>query len=231
MNFLTFGLFGALNAQAARFELVPTDDIVARTEAIAQGDEIILADGTYRIDRPLNWSVQASAPLPITLTAAEGAQPIIELVPNKNGEYAGQIMNLSDSAYINIEGITFQCDLNWVTNTEDPHEGIRITNSSNITLRDVEIRQTGRSALVFNGETSEIIIERSHIHDTLDGHGIYFGCQDASCLSITAQINNNWIHNIGGDNKYALFLAHGSQDFDIIVNVIYGEEFRVVYLG
>ncbi|MEL6342033.1 MAG: right-handed parallel beta-helix repeat-containing protein [Myxococcota bacterium] len=214
---------------AAQVELSPGDDLVARTEGLQPGDEVILNDGFYRIQGTMNFSVSSTEDFPTIIRAAEGAAPVIELVAT-DGNYPGNIVQISESSWFIIQGITFQGDVGWTDDT-DNHGGVRIANSSNVILRDMEVAQTGNTAVQIAGDSSDITIERVHIHDTLAGHGVYVGCQDASCLTIGGTIDNNWIHNIGGEFTYGMFFAHGTQGVTIRDNIVYGVENRGVYLG
>lgn len=217
-------------ATAAQIELSPGDDLITRTESLQPGDEVIFNDGFYRIQGALNWSVASTEDFPTIVRAADGASPVIELVANESGDYADSILRITDSNWMIVEGVTFQGDAGW-TDSADNHNGVRISNSSNITLRDMEVAQTGRTAITIGGDSNGVTIERVHIHDTLDGFGIYAGCSDGSCFTVGATVRNNWIHGIGGENTYGMFFAHGTQGANIVDNVVYGVQNRGAYVG
>ena len=228
---MILAMIGGSVASAAQLELFPGDDLVSRTASLQPGDELILNDGLYQISGQLSWTVLGTAEAPVVMRAADGARPVIELIPSKDGYYSDYILRISDSSWIRVEGITFQGNDGWRENTDDPHYGVRIGNSTNITLSGVEIARTGRTALYLSELNSDITVESSHIHDTLDGHGVYVGCYDASCWTASSTFANNWIHNIGGTDDYGMFLCHGSQGVDVRDSVLYNIEYRGAYIG
>ena len=214
----------------ATLELSPGDDLVGLSESLQPGDELILADGVYQIRAQIVWSVLSSESAPLIMRSAEGAEPIIELTPDKDGNYDNDILQIEDSSWVLVEGITFRGSSDWTDDSQN-HRGIQIVNSSNITLDGVTIAQTGDTSLYLDGTNSGIIVENSHLHSTLNGYGVYIGCYDASCWTSDSRLSNNWIHSIGGEDSWSIYLAHGSQGIDISDNIIYGSAGYGIYLG
>jgi hypothetical protein len=220
----------AAAASAAQLEVFPGDDLVLRTEALQPGDELILHDGLYQVQRRLSWTVLGTEATPVVIRAAEGAAPIVELTPGKEGTFDGLVLDIQDSAWITIDGVTFQGSVGW-DDGEAAFIGVRVRNSTNVTIRNSEITQTPSTLLWLDGTNSGITVEQTRIHDTLGGYGVYVGCYDASCWTSDSVLANNWIHGISGTDDYALWLSHGSQGIAVTDNVIYGSEHRGVYLG
>lgn len=218
-------------ASAATLDLAPGDDLVGLAATLQPGDELILADGLYQIRSQLQISkVLSTEAAPLIMRPAEGAEPIIELIPDEDGNYDNDILQIDNSSWVHVEGITFRGSSDWTDDAQN-HRGAQIADSSNITLTGVTIAQTGETAVYLSGTNSGIVIEYSHIHSTLDGYGVYVGCYDASCWTSGSRLSNNWIHSIGGEDSWSIYLAHGSQGIELSDNVIYGSTGYGVYLG
>ncbi|MFT4976676.1 MAG: hypothetical protein ACI8S6_002581 [Myxococcota bacterium] len=227
---LFFASLGLSTASAAQVEIFPGDDLVARTASLQPGDELILADGLYQVRDALEWSVLATEAAPVTIRAAEGATPIIEITPDKKGEYPSYIVKIDKSEWISIEGITIRGSVDWDRGEAD-FGGVRIRDSAHITITNSEIAQTPGTLLYLSNTNADITVENTRLRDTVDGYGVYVGCSDASCWTSSSRLSNNWIHGIGGDGTYAVWLSHGSQGISLTDNVIYGAEYRGVFLG
>jgi len=218
-------------AAAVTVELNPGDDIRSLTETLAAGDEFIFNDGTFQITNTLNWTGLGTESDPIVFRAAEGASPVIELLPQEGGEdHAGNIVYLYESTFVEIEGLSLRGDEGWL-DPDDKFIGLRIDTCSDITVSDVEIAQTGNAALYLPGTNARITMSDLYIHDVLDSTAVYVGCSDASCFTTESSLTNSWIHGISGSGSYGVYLAHGSQGWSVTDNVIYDIEKTGVYLG
>jgi hypothetical protein len=217
-------------AWGATLELVPGDDLVGLSESLQPGDELVLADGLYQVRGQIVWSVLSTEDAPLTMRPAEGAEPVIELIPDEKGAYDNDILQIEDSSWVVVEGITFQGSVDWTDDTQN-HRGVQIVNSSHVTLSGVTVMQTGDHSLYLAGTNSNITVQDSHIHSTLSGYGVYVGCSDASCWTSDSRLTNNWIHSIGGESSWSVYLAHGSQGITLSDNVIYGSAGYGVYMG
>ncbi len=189
-------------AWGATLELSPGDDLVGLSESLQPGDELILADGVYQVRNQIVWAVLSSE----------------------------DILQIEDSTWVVVEGITFRGSSDWTDDSQN-HRGIQIADSSHVTLSGVTIMQTGDTSLYLSGTNADITVTDSHIHSTLKGYGVYIGCYDASCWTSDSRLTNNWIHSIGGEDSWSIYLAHGSQGVSISDNVIYGSAGYGIYLG
>ena len=224
MYFIVGGL-----AWGAVIEVSPGDDLESLTETLSAGDEIVLADGLYTADS-LEWSGEGTQDAPIIIRAAEGASPIVQIIANEDLTYDGTLVTISDATWLQVEGLSFVGSDDW-RETEDPYYGMGISNSAHVSLTDVEIGQIPYTALYLSGDNSEILIERAHIHDTLGGSAISIGCGDASCWTSNTTITNSWIHGIGGEYNYGIYLAPGSQGITVSDTILYDVEYGGVYYG
>ena len=178
----------ATPALAVEVELSPGADIRALTSSISAGDVFIFDDGVYEIDN--NWEIVApgTEDSKVVFRAAPGANPVIRLKENGN-----RIFVIRDSSHVVVQGLSFEA-------TDERQEaggnGVRIENSTDITVEDGVVTNTGNSAVVLGGDTARITIRSLEIFDTANGNGIYAGCGDASCWTQDSTFENLLIHDI-----------------------------------
>ena len=67
----------AANAHAETFQIDPSGDLPAAIAALAPGDELVLAGGTYDINQLFVVSVSGTQAQPILIRAADGQVPVI----------------------------------------------------------------------------------------------------------------------------------------------------------
>lgn len=217
-------------ALAVTLEVKPGDDIATLTSALAAGDEVIFSDGVYSLTSTVNWTAQGTADAPVVLRAAEGASPVLELVKGESGDFeAWQIATLSDSTFVEIRGLSFRGGEGWDQDGVG-FSGLYLSETSDVSLVDVEVGQTGSHALVLSGNNARLTATRPHLFNTRDGDGINAGCWDASCFLTDSLIDNAWIHGIRGQ-RHGLYLAHGSQGNTVRDTVLYDVEYRGISLG
>jgi hypothetical protein len=219
-------IFGALTsgtASAAQINVQPGDDVGGLTQSLRAGDAIIFQDGVHVITDSLSWfEAVGTADQPIEIKSAPDAKPILRMMEG------WQILHIEDSAHMNISGLTFEGGTGW----EDAgFSGVRIENSSNITLDNIEVRQVAGTALRIDGDCSGLLIANSQLHTTFEGHGLEVGCSDASCFVTDSVISGNWIHDIGGESSGGLRLLHGSQGIAVTDNNIHDIGDDGAYLG
>lgn len=203
--------------QAAEVELSPEDDIVSLMSSLGPGDVFIFGDGVYQLDAGITWSGIGTESDPIIIKAKEGAKPVLETA---GGGYVAYINN---SEYIQVSGLTFSGNELWDQGDAN-YRGLRIDNSHGITVQNIEIKHTAYTGLMVSGDSSDITIKRCHIHDTINGDGIYMGCGNGSCAITGALIENNWIHGLGGNGSQGIELAQATHTVEILDNIIYQTE-------
>lgn len=192
----------------------PGDDIATLTAALAAGDEIVFNAGVYSIAAPLTWSGIGTASSPISLRA-EG-EVIIEL------SAGWTVVHLLDVAYLTVEGITFRSAEGYT----EGHYGVYIENADHLTFTGNDVGPVVGTALYAAGTLTALTVTRNELHDTTNGAGAYFGCDDAQCWMEGSEVSGNWIHDIGGEYNYGLYVAMGGQDNLVADNVIYNNLYR-----
>lgn len=196
------------SALAASVNLSPGDDVASLTASLQPGDEVVFSAGTYSLPGTVTWSGLGTESAPIVIRG-EG-EVVLELM---DGWTAVQ---LSDSTFVRVEGLTIRTG----AGNSNAHTGLAISNSSDITVRDMELGPLNGTAISLSGNNARISITDSHIHDTLDGYGIYAGCWDASCWTEDSTFARLWIHDLGGDS-HGIELEPGCQGVTIADNVMY----------
>ena len=219
----TVALLATGSAKAAQINVQPGDDVGGLTQSLRAGDVIIFQDGVHEITDSLSWfEAIGTAEQPIEIKSALEAKPILRLMEGS------QILRIEASAHMHISGLIFEGGAGW---EEGGYSGIRILNSSSITLDNIEVRQVQSTALRIDGDCTGLSVTNSQLHTTFDGHGFEVGCGDAGCFVTDSVFSNNWIHDIGGESAGGLRLLHGSQGITVTGNIIHDIGDDGVYIG
>jgi hypothetical protein len=147
------------------------------------------------------------------------------LIRSKPGERAhirqdnpGQnVIEISNARYLVIRDLEFSLG----------SHGIRLMSSSDVTIEDCEIHDTGDVALSANsgGTYERLLIRRNHIHHTNGtGEGMYLGCNSNACRVANSVIEGNYIHHTNGptvEQGDGIELKEGSYGNVIRDNVIH----------
>jgi hypothetical protein len=164
-------------------EIGPGDDLRAAIAALGPGGELVLRGGTYAFSTGFRITVNGTAAAPAVIRAKAGERPLIQ---QSNG---GQnIIEISGSSHLIVRGIAF---------TGGSH-GVRLMSSSDITIEECEIYETGDVALSANsgGTYQRLRLLRNHIHHTNGtGEGMYLGCNTDGCRVANSLIEGNYIHH------------------------------------
>lgn len=198
-------------AAGTTVELSPGSDVAALTAALAPGDEVIFAPGTYPIAAPIAWTGIGTESAPITLRARDGGEVVLELASGWT------VAQLADASWWVIDGITFRT----ADTIPDSAYGLYVSNTDSVTIRNCEFGPTPSTSVVITGNTTALTFEHNHVHDSVGGSGVYIGCYDASCWAQDSVFANNWIHGISGDYQYGMVFQNGNQGNTIRDNVVY----------
>lgn len=172
-------------AGAATIEITPADNYRSAMQNLVAGDTLILHGGTYPLSSLFILTLVGTAQQPITIRAASGEQPHITYVN------AGQnIVNIANSAFLVFDGIEFS----------GGSRGIRLTASSDITIRNCHVHHTAANAISAN-DTGSVYARLSIVHNEIDhaggtAEGLYLGCNNDACRIHDSLIANNYIHHL-----------------------------------
>jgi hypothetical protein len=206
------GLLGApAIARAASTEIGPSADLGQEIAKLGPGDELVLQGGTYTLSAKLTITVKGTASAPITIRAKDGETPIITRDASQN------VINVDNTEYIVLRGLEI---------TQGSH-GIRMTNSSFITVEDCHIHNTGDvgvSANVPGSKYEGLVIRGNDIHDTGGtGEGMYLGCNNDGCQMFDSLIEKNHVHDTinGVSQGDGIEIKQGSYNNIVRDNVIH----------
>jgi MYXO-CTERM domain-containing protein len=213
-------LFTSIPARAAVVEITPADDLIASVGKLQPGDELVLAGGTYNLTSKFSITVSGTAQMPIVIRAKDGEVPVITR-PDANQN----TINIENTAYVTLRGIE----------VKGGSHGIRINNSSFITIEECHIHDTGDVGLSANITASKyegLKLLRNHIHDTSGtGEGMYLGCNTNGCQMWDSLIEGNYIHHTNGPNVVqgdGIEIKEGSYNNIVRDNVIHDTKFPCV---
>ena len=170
-------------AQPALVEVTPSSDLRAAIAALSPGDSLVLRGGTYQFSTRFAVTAVGTASQPITIAGKAGETAIILMTTDTQN-----VMEVDGSSYLVLRNLKV---------TGGSH-GIRLMNSSFITLEDNEIYETGDVALSANsgGTYQGLVIRHNHIHHTNGtGEGMYLGCNNNGCRIANSVIELNYIHH------------------------------------
>ena len=174
-------------ARAAIIEIGPGDDFRAAMQNLAPGDTLVMHAGTYTLSSYFELDLAGTADAPIEIRAAAGEQPVIHYVDGGQN-----IVNIANSAFLTIDGIEFS----------GGSRGIRLTNSSDITIRNCHVHDTAANAISAN-DTGNVYARLTFVHNEIDhagetAEGFYLGCNDDACRIHDSLVANNYIHDLDG---------------------------------
>lgn len=206
-------LLFALAAHAGTVSLAPGDDIIAKTQGLGAGDEVIFIGGVYEIDSTISWEGLGTAEAPITIY---GRQDDDEVIIRMIG--AGTVAEVRNSTFLTVRNLSFEGGPGW---EEGGYGGVRVVDSSDVTLEGNTVRFVQYTGIDIDGNGANLDIVGNHVHDTIDGSGIYAGCGDASCWIQDSVVAGNQLHDLGGDYVTGIRMENGCQNIEIRDNVVY----------
>jgi hypothetical protein len=154
---------------------------------LSAGDTLIMHGGTYALSSYFELDLVGTAQLPITIRAATGEQPVLHYVDDGQN-----IVNIVDSNFVVFDGIEFS----------GGSRGIRLTNASDITIRNCHVHDTAANAISANDD-GNVYARLTFVHNEIDhaggtAEGFYLGCNDDACRVHDSLIANNYIHDLNG---------------------------------
>jgi len=179
-------LLGA-TVRATTIEIDPGDDYRAAMQGLHAGDTLVMHGGIYTVSSYFALTLVGDAQHPVTIRAASGEQPHIHYVDSGQN-----ILNIQDSAFLILDGIEFS----------GGSRGIRLSASSDITIRNCHIHDTAANALSANDAGNDYarltIVHNEIDHAGATAEGMYLGCNDDACRVHDSLIANNHVHHMDG---------------------------------
>lgn len=167
--------------------LVNGDRLRTAMLALAPGDRLEIAPGTYSISTYTNLSLAGTAQSPIWITAPLGGVTITRPDATQN------LLNIGTSSptrYLSFDGIKFT----------GGSVGLKLLDCSNIWINRCTLQNFDSSAVTaISANTSYLYITRNEISNTLnDGDGICIGDNSGSVISSNCVFALNHIHHTSG---------------------------------
>jgi hypothetical protein len=174
--------------------------LVKAVAALVPGDQLVIAEGSYQVERL--WDIQVSGTMaaPIWIVAAEGARVVITRSDAKQN-----VINVGQG-----EPVRYLC-LRGLEITGGGH-GVRLGHCEEVWLDRCHIHHTSGVCLSANSaDTRRLFLTRNHIHHG-DGHaeGMYLGGNNAACIMSESIIALNHVHDCRGDQGDGIEVKQGS---------------------
>jgi hypothetical protein len=176
-------------ACATDIEIGPGDDFRSAMQNLNAGDTLIMDGGVYTLSSYFELDLAGTEQAPIVIRAASGQQPVVHYVDDSQN-----IVNIVDSSFVVIDGIEFS----------GGSRGIRLTNTSDFTMRNCHVHDTAANAISAN-DGGNVYARLTFFHNEIDhtgdtGEGFYLGCNDDACRVHDSLVANNYIHDLNGSS-------------------------------
>jgi len=176
------------------------DSLVKAVAALQPGDQLVIAAGTYSVDRFWDIGVSGTAEAPIWIVAEEGAQVILTRPDDKQN-----VLNIGqggDVRYLCLRGVEI---------TGGSH-GLRLGRCREVWIDRCHIHHTGQVCLSANSaDTSRLFLTRNHLHHGGGhGEGMYLGANHGEFLMSESVIALNHIHDCRGSQGDGIEVKQGS---------------------
>ncbi len=177
-------------AHGASVTVRPGDDLGSLTSSLIAGDVVTFTPGTYELEGTLNLSGIGTQVQPIRFVAQGGGNVLLR---NNGG---GWVVNLTGSDWVEIRGLDMEGGGKDIKKTRP--SGLRIANSTQVTVRDCSVENVWGALLRIEGETRGITIERNELAFSLNGEGMLVGTFDGGSWMQDSLITNNLVHDVAG---------------------------------
>jgi hypothetical protein len=192
--------------------------LATAVSALQPGDKLVLAAGTYSIERTWDIGVSGTAEAPIWIVAEEGAQVILTRPDDKQN-----VLNLGQNAPVHhlcLRGIEI---------TGGSH-GLRLHQCSEVWIDQCHIHHTGAVCLSANSaNTRRLFLTRNHLHHGGGhGEGMYLGANHGEFIMSESLIALNHIHDCTGSQGDGIEVKQGSWGNLIAENDIHDTQYPCI---
>lgn len=208
----------ATAARAQVIEIFPGDSFKTAFEALNPGDTLVVHQGTYsESGARIRISAKGTETQPIVVKGADGeARP---LITRPAGSTPQNTINIEGATYVTIRHLEISGNGDGINLSGGPSHIIIEDND----IHDIDVGVNFRSSM------DVIVVRHNHIHDTNGtGEGMYVGCNSAKCAVSDSVIEQNWIHNTGGDQGDGIEIKYGSWGNIVRDNVIHDTNYPCI---
>ena len=195
------------------------NDTLANAVATLQpGDQLVIAAGTYSVERMWDIGVSGTAEAPIWIVAEEGAQVILTRPDDKQN-----VVNIGQSSPVH------HLCLRGVEITGGSH-GLRLGQCSEVWIDQCQIHHTGEVCLSANSaNTHRLFLTRNHNHHGGGhGEGMYLGANHGQFIMSESVIALNHIHDCKGEQGDGIEVKQGSWGNLIAENDIHDTQYPCI---
>lgn len=194
------------------------DSLVKAVAALKPGDQLVIAAGTYSINRMWDIGISGTAQAPVWIVAEEGAIVVLTRPDAKQN-----VLNIGQGAPVN-----FLC-LREVEITGGSH-GLRLGQCSEVWIDRCHIHHTGNVCLSANSANCRrLFLTRNHNHHGGGhGEGMYLGANQAEFVMSESVIALNHIHDCFGEQGDGIEVKQGSWGNLIAENDVHDTQFPCI---
>ena len=194
------------------------DTLANAVAALQPGDKLVIAAGTYSIERTWDIGVSGTPEAPIWIVAEEGAQVTLTRPDDKQNA-----LNLGQNAPVH------HLCLRGVEITGGSH-GLRLHQCSEVWIDQCHIHHTGAVCLSANSaNTRRLFLTRNHIHHGGGhGEGMYLGANNGEHIMSESVIALNHIHDCTGSQGDGIEVKQGSWGNLIAENDIHDTQYPCI---
>lgn len=194
------------------------ESLVKAVAALQPGDQLVLAAGTYRVERMWDIRVSGTAEAPIWIVAAEGAAVVLTRSDDRQN-----VLNIGQGG-----AVEYLC-LRGVEITGGSH-GLRLGRCREVWIDRCHIHHTGQVCLSANSaDTSRLFLTRNHLHHGGGhGEGMYLGANNGEFIMSESVIALNHIHDCRGSQGDGIEVKQGSWGNLIAENDIHDTQYPCI---
>ncbi|MEQ1852888.1 MAG: right-handed parallel beta-helix repeat-containing protein [Chthoniobacteraceae bacterium] len=196
-----------------------TNDALAKAvAALKPGDQLVIAAGTYSVERMWDIGVSGTAEAPIWIVAEDGAQVILTRPDDKQN-----VLNIGQGTPVH------HLCLRGVEITGGSH-GLRLGQCSELWIDQCHIHHTGEVCLSANSaNTRRLFLTRNHHHHGGGhGEGMYLGANHGQFIMSESVIALNHIHDCKGEQGDGIEVKQGSWGNLIAENDIHDTQYPCI---
>jgi hypothetical protein len=192
--------------------------LVKAVAALQPGDQLVLAAGTYSVERMWDIGISGTTEAPVWIVAEEGAQVILTRPDDKQN-----VVNIGQNAPVH------HLCLRGVEITGGSH-GLRLHQCSEVWIDQCHIHHTGQVCLSANSaDTRRLFLTRNHLHHGGGhGEGMYLGANHGEHVMSESVIAQNHIHDCAGSQGDGIEVKQGSWGNLIAENDIHDTQYPCI---
>ena len=192
--------------------------LVKAVAALQPGDQLVIAAGTYSVERMWDIGVSGTAEAPIWIVAEEGAQVTLTRPDDKQN-----VLNIGQGSPVH------HLCLRGVEITGGSH-GLRLGQCSEVWIDQCHIHHTGEVCLSANSaNTRRLFLTRNHHHHGGGhGEGMYLGANHGQFIMSESVIALNHIHDCKGEQGDGIEVKQGSWGNLIAENDIHDTQYPCI---